>query len=724
MLSRCSIWQHAPTPSGPCAVESHLFIINSQPPHNPCNFTVSHTPFHSCRHVKSDHYHGQKDPSFLRSTKPKSDIFIRKPQASNPKTIPSNREPTNCMPHAAHDVPQTTNILSNNSTSLIPRNGSNALHATVLPLYLSPYANHSNSSNELRLTPYETPNELGADLLCVLDLPAADYQSQSPMKRQIPTTCTHYASRCNFVAKVICVIIVAIICPSRVVAATSPVSSNSASTCAGIFHTRSGLVPMIHVNECPSACVAVTCTADKALQAAVAVEITWIFTIRKSCASQITLDGTIGVDCGIYLVDGASLSLVNANTSNEAGFSSFYCNNVTACTASSKRLPLSMHVRDAVEVMGTSLIISSHLSSSHCMTFACPKVVTYAVGIEGINEPTPLSGLYFIKGCCYTALRINNCVVHAVITPQSARQLHCSDSHAVLRAILPPSLTDQMTAQHCSASVFGAALIVVLALVHAAKGNAGADGSTSGDEPLAQRLADEKDGAVFLSYGPADQHCVNCPTDSLQLRLCRFESWPDKRCEVHLVTGTSTLTTMSAARVVESMCITAAFILIRNVIRGAHCRASQRAGEPQQRSDDMNKSRNLNKSNPGCCRVVPHSIFKFLLFLVVIISLVRGGSAQQVRYVRVTADAAQQNLQISYLCVCDNVGACDENSNQLSKDKVATATSTYDISDAKQVTKGIAGNRNYGDVCHSAFFTTFPSLLRPFFHDFYSILAL
>jgi hypothetical protein len=620
------------------------------------------------------------------------------------------------MPHAAHDVPQTTNILSN-SASLIPRNGSNALHATVLPL--SPYANHyhSNSSNELLLTPYEIPNELGADLLCVLDLPATDSQSQSPMKRQIPTTCTDYASRCNFVAKVICVIIVAIICPSRVVTATSPVSSNSASSCAGIFHTRSDLVPMIHVNECPSACVAVTCTADKALQAAVAAEITWIFTIRKSCASQITLDGTIGVDGGIFLVDGASLSLVNANTSNEAGFSSFYCNNVTACTASSKRLPLSIHVRDAVEVMGTSLIISAHLSSSHCMTFACPKVVTYAVGIEGINEPTPLSGLYFIKGCCYTALRINNSVVHAVNTPQSARQLHCSDSHAVLRAILPPSLTDQMTAQHCSASVFGAALIVVLALVHAAKGNAGADGSTSGDEPLAQRLADEKDGAVCLSYGPADQHCVNCLTDSLQLRLCRFESWPDKRCEVHLVTGTSTVTTISAARIVESMCIAAAFILIRNVFRGAHCRASHRAGDPQQHSDDPIKSRNVNidnSANSGCCRVVPHSIFKSLLLLMVIISLVRGGSAQQVRYVRVTADAAQQNLQISYLCVCDNVGACDEKSNQLSKDKVATASHTSH-GDPTQVTKGTAENRACCSVCYSAIFTTFAPI---FFHDF------
>jgi len=276
------------------------------------------------------------------------------------------------------------------------------------------------------------------------------------------------------------------------------------------------------------------------------------------------------------------------------------------------------------------------------------------------------------------------------------------------------ALTDQMIAQHCSVSVCGAVLVVVLALVHAAKCNAGADGSTGGDEPLAHRLADEKDGAVCLSNGPADQHCGNCPTDSLQLRLCCFESWPDRRCEVHLVAGTSTVTTMSASRIVESMCIAAAFISIRNVFRGAHCRASQRAGDPQQHSDDLNKSRNVNKSNPGCCRVVPHFI-KSLLLLVVIISLLRGGSAQQVRYVRVTADSAQQFLQISYLCICDNVEACDENTNQLSKDKVATATSTYGLSDASQVTKGTAGNRGYGNVCHSAFFTTFPSLLRPFF---------
>jgi hypothetical protein len=441
LLSRYSIRLHAPW--GPCAVESHLFVINSQPLHNPCNFTVSHTPFHSCRHVKRDHYHAQKDPPFLRSTKPKSDTFNRKPQASNPKTKHSNREPTNCMPRAAHDVPQTTNILSN-STSLIPRNGSNALHATVLPL--SPYVDHSNSSNQLLLTPYETSNELGADLLCVLDLPATDYQSQRPMKRQIPTTRTHYASHCNFVAKVICVFIVVIICPSSVVAEMCPVSSNSASTCAGIFHTRSDLVPMIHMNECPSACVAVTYTAYKALQAAVAVEITWIVTIRKSSASQITLDG------GICLVDGTSLSLVNANTSNKAGFSIFYCNNVTACTAPSQRLPLLMHVRDTVEVMGTSLILSARLSSSHCMTFACSKVVTYAVGIEDINEPTQLSGRYVVKGCCYTALHINCSGVRTVSTPQSARQLHYSDSHAVLRAISPPFRTDPIFQQKDSHS--------------------------------------------------------------------------------------------------------------------------------------------------------------------------------------------------------------------------------------------------------------------------------
>ena len=285
------------------------------------------------------------------------------------------------------------------------------------------------------------------------------------------------------------------------------------------------------------------------------------------------------------------------------------------------------------------------------------------------------------------------------------------------------ALTVQMAAQHCSVSLCGAMLIVVLALVQAAKGNAGADGRTGVDEPRTRRLADEKDGAVRLfsaisdaatSNGPADQHCAHCPADSLQLRLCRFESWPDSMCEVDLVTGTGTLTTMSAARIVESMCRAAAFILIRNVFRGAHCRESQRAGEPQQHSDDPNKSQNVNKSNPGRCRVVQHYIFKSLLFLVVIISLLRGVSAQQVRYVRVTADAAQY-LQISYLCVCDNVGACDENSNQLSKDKVATATSTYPGSDATQVTKGTAGNRNFGNVCHSAFFTTFPSHLRPFF---------
>ena len=286
------------------------------------------------------------------------------------------------------------------------------------------------------------------------------------------------------------------------------------------------------------------------------------------------------------------------------------------------------------------------------------------------------------------------------------------------------ALTVQMAAQHCSVSMCGAMLIVVLALVQAAEGNVGADGRTGGDESRARRLADEKDGAVRLfsaisdaatSNGPADQRCAHCPTDSLQLRLCRFESWPDSMCEVHLVTGTGTLTTMSAARIVESMCIAAAFILIRNVFRGARCRESQRAGEPQQHSDDPNKSRNVNKSNPGRCRVVPRYIFKSLLFLVVIISLFRGGSARQVRWVRVTAAAAQYDLQIASLCVCDDVGACDNSNNQLSKDKVATATSSCCGSDASQVTKGTLGNRACCSVRYSAFFTTFLSHLRPMF---------
>jgi hypothetical protein len=282
-----------------------------------------------------------------------------------------------------------------------------------------------------------------------------------------------------------------------------------------------------------------------------------------------------------------------------------------------------------------------------------------------------------------------------------------------------------MAAQHCLVSMCGAMLIVVLALVQAVKGNAGADGSTSGDEPRARRLAVEKDGAVRLisaifgaatSSAPADQHCAHCPMDSLQLRLCRFESWPDRRCEVHLVTGTSTVTTVSAARIVESMCIAAAFILIGNLFRGAHCRASQRAGDPQQNSDDLNKSRNVNtdESNPGCCRVVPHSVFSSLLFLVVIICLFRGGSAQQVRYVRVTADAAQQVMTISYLCVCDNVGACDESSNQLSKDKAVTITgAVWPGSDATQVTKGVAGTRSASTDINVSYSASFPNLLHP-----------
>ena len=273
-----------------------------------------------------------------------------------------------------------------------------------------------------------------------------------------------------------------------------------------------------------------------------------------------------------------------------------------------------------------------------------------------------------------------------------------------------------MAAQHCSVSGYGALPIAVIVLVQAATGQADAVGSTSDDEPPRHGIADDRVGMVYLSSA------VSGTYDKVGV-MCRCErcGGPDGMCQQRLSTGTSAK--LSAARIIQSMCFSAAFILIRiaaDVFRDARCRAPQGVGEPQLRDDPI-KSRHVNS---GKSRVVPHSIFSSLLFLVVIISLLRGGSAQQVRYVRVTADAAQNYLAISYLCVCDNVGACDENSNQLSKDKVATATSTLTGSDATQVTKGTAGNRNFGNVCHSAFFTTFPSHLRPLFHDFHPILAI
>jgi hypothetical protein len=187
-------------------------------------------------------------------------------------------------------------------------------------------------------------------------------------------------------------------------------------------------------------------------------------------------------------------------------------------------------------------------------------------------------------------------------------------------------------------------------------------------------------------------------SDMLQLRLCRFYGW----------SGTSTVSILSTVRIIESMCFAAIVALICNTFRGTCCRASQRA-VGQLHRDDPNKSGSINTDKPNYsrCRVMSRSIRNSLLFLVVIISFFRGGSAQQVRYVRVTAAATEAYLQISYLCVCDSINACDENSNQLSKNKVATASTTYSPSDAAKVTQGTAGLRNFGNVCQSALFTPF-----------------
>jgi len=164
------------------------------------------------------------------------------------------------------------------------------------------------------------------------------------------------------------------------------------------------------------------------------------------------------------------------------------------------------------------------------------------------------------------------------------------------------------------------------------------------------------------------------------------------------VTERDTMTALSVARIIDSMRLAAIAILIWNTFCGACFRASQRSGDPQHR-EDPNQSGNVSMNNSGRCRPVPHSIFNYLLFLVVIVILFRGGSAQQVRYVRVTAAATQSYFQISYLCVCNSIGNCDDSNNQLSKNKVATASTTYPGSDATQVTKGIAGIRNFGNVC-------------------------
>ena len=174
------------------------------------------------------------------------------------------------------------------------------------------------------------------------------------------------------------------------------------------------------------------------------------------------------------------------------------------------------------------------------------------------------------------------------------------------------------------------------------------------------------------------------------------------------------VTTLSVARIIDSTCFAAIVILIWNTFCGACFRASQRAGDPQHR-EDPSQSGNVCTGNSVRFRAVPHSIFNFLLFLMVIVSLFRGGSAQQVRYVRVTAAATQGYFQISYLCVCNSIGTCDESNNQLSKDKAVTASSLYSGSDATQVTKGTAGTRTCCNVCQLTFFTTFLLLLAQVF---------